>query len=80
VVAILKVASFFSGSVRDLPYSLAALNPYPLPSLLIFGLFVAFLPNIVLYPMVRFYMRDWIQRRIDNYRSIGIDDPGPSQL
>lgn len=61
---VLNVAAYFKASIGDLPYSAAAVNPYPLPSLITLGLLAVALPLVPVAPLLRFHVRRILRNRL----------------
>jgi hypothetical protein len=62
-VGILTVITFGSETVRDLPYASAALNPFPLPTLLLLGVMVLAIPALIVYVLFETFVKPRLRRR-----------------
>jgi hypothetical protein len=65
VSSILAFAGFFSRTVSDLPYSSAALDATPLPSLLLLMLAALVAPSLYSGPMIRWYLKHHVDPRLE---------------
>lgn len=61
--ALLTLFTLGSSTVRDLPYSSAALDPYCLPPLLLLYIGVILLPCLAIFPLLDTFVKPWLLLR-----------------